>query len=644
MKPYSAKRAGALQCILGRPSLAVVAFSLAFVLVSNGADAQPLNPDAVATLERQASALYAEDDLSGAATSYLELAERSTNETEGGRFAVIAAWIHHQDEDIPERDNALRIAVGKHPDIRPDPSAYSADFLQRLQAIRIEVETTRSNRAISLTTAAQAAVEANKPDQAIQLYQELMELQPERHAVRLQLAVIQLNAGKPSAAAATLAPFSADLALLDPDTQQRTMSLMALARIRSGSLDGISTEIRRVTGKLQRQLWLELASSYERQGLLESAVAAYGSVLEIEPADRQTAILHSRLLSRLGRQRDAESFLINLSETLPASSSVWHELGQVREAMNDNPGAAVAYRRAAELEPTDSVDHEGKVLALVASARLNRDSDPTAASAAIGTALDLYPQRVEPIAMHGRLLSDQDRHEEAIAQVKKAVSMAPDRIDLRNLLGNSHYLAGQYQTAVEVFERLLVDNPELNEVRANLELARSLIADQGLTAEQGPRAKQGGAGPAANASAASLPAAPTRRAWSTGGGVSLGAGKLGAAGAADSAGARREERLPAAETNEAPGAKSQGTRSLALGLELSPFRWSQTGRNVIRVERVELDSKASRCGLEAGDLMIRVGGASTASSASVERAMRGDTTGLRLDIVRADRPMALVCI
>ena len=622
----ASQRCGRGPCVPRRASVLVIV-CIAWLGGASSAQAQSLTAEAATELEQVASTLYAEDDLSGAAAAYLELAKGSATRGQRGHFAILAAWIQHQDEKFSQRDQALTLAVEQDPDVRPEPSAFSADFLQRLQAIRINVEAERSTRAASLMDGARAAVAVNNPTEAARLYQELMALQPDRHAVRIQLAVLQLNDGDPRAAAQTLAPFKRDLAVLDPEIQQRTMSLMALARIRSGDLDGITNEIQRVTGSLQRQLWLELASSYERRERWDGAVAAYGSVLEIDPLDRRTAILRSQLLSRLGRHRDAESFLINLRETLPDSNAVWHELGIVRESMDDLLGAASAYRRAASLDPKDDVDQEGRLQALVAGARLQRKSDPVAARTAIGRALELHPERAEPLAMHGRLLSDQGRHTEAIAQVEAATALAPERIDLRNLLGNSHYLAEDYEQAIAVFEALLKEHPDLTAVRTNLELAQAAS----LNARVQPTS-----GSIQRSRTRTTPSAPTRVAQTS---------QQQTEPPRNTPPPRTEPQTNVSRpTSPTPGTAPASSSTLSLGLTLSPYRWAQTGRNVIRIDTVAGESKGERCGLEAGDLIIRVGGASTDTTGKVEQAMGGDTSGLRLDIVRADRPIALVCI
>ncbi len=555
-------------------------------------------------LEAQAQKLYDSDDLAGAAALYLELANQTLSVSDRGRFALFAAWILHQTSDLEGRDHAIRLALLSDPALSPSDSAFSAVFLQRVQQVRSDLERDHAQRAYDLTLAAQEALTGKRTSEAIRLYQELLELQPDNLAVRLQLAVTQLNDNLPLDSLRALDPLVRSLETLEPETQQRVVGLHSLARIRSGDLADIESSIRRFTGPSQKQLWLELAAAYQREERWDEAARSYGFVLEIDPADRQTAIYRSQLLGRLGQWRDAEAFLINTSETLPDSAAVWNELGLVRQRLGDTPGAIAAFQRAGNAVDDDPVDRSAREQALASLANELRTSSGAGAREAIDQALTLNPDSINALVVSARLYADQQDHESARRELERAVRLAPERSDVVNSLGNSLYLAGRWQQAIDVFETLLARPSDLSAqgrdaVRENLANARKQLEQHQATS--GAASSSARAATSGDTTAVVVGSTPTKT----------------------------------------PVPSSAG--ELKLGLEMESFQWARTGRTVIRVRSVAGDSKGERCGILPGDLVIRIDGQGVTDPESVKRLLSARTSGVRVDLVREDQPLLLVC-
>lgn len=580
----------------------------AMLLLSAGLVAGQLDGQ-ISDAEARARALYAQDELAAAAEAYLELAANTPADVAAAQFAARAAWIHHQENALGERDEALRAALRRDPSIRLDETAHDATFLQKLEEVRIEIEAERSLTLQNLVGRAGAAQSAGRWAESAQLYGELLEIEPANVPARLRHALTLINAGSPGAADATLEMLRQSIETLDPEVQREVRFLGAMARIRSGRLDGVEPVIQRMPADRQRQLWLALADQHQRSESWEAAIETFGRVLEMTPDDRQTAIYRARLLGQLGRWSEAESSLINLSETLPRSAAVWNELGRVRLRLSDRPGALAAFRRAADLSEGDETDQIARAAALVATADALRSDDPDAAKQALDRATAIAPNDPDVLAMQSRLATDRGAHEQAIGFAQRALQAAPGRVDLRNLSGNAYYQAGRMDEAIQVFESLLADEPGLDAARENLELARR--------ANQGPRETP--SQPARSDAPRQAEVAPTLV-------------------------VNPSPREPASEPSATSTAPSPDTSNLPIGLEVVVHRWERAGRNVLRVQSVDPSSKANRCGIQQGDLLIRLESQLLDAPDELLKMLGGQTSGLRFDIVREGEPRTLVCV
>ena len=600
--------------------------------------------DAPTDGEARARALYARDDLQAAGAAYLALADTNTSDVEAARFASRAAWIYHQDGTFGPRDEALRTALRRDPALRLDEASHDAAFLQRLEEVRIEIEAERSLALQNLIARAGSAQNAGRWEESSRLYAELLELEPDNVPARLRHALTLINAGQPGAADATLGILRDSMETLDPEVQREVRFLGAMARIRNGTLDGVEPVIQRMPADRQRQLWLALADQHQRNQAWEDAIETFGRVLEMTPDDRQTAIYRARLLGQLDRWPEAESFLFNLSETLPDSAAVWNELGRVRQQLGDVPGALGAFRRAASTEPADETDRLARVSALVGAAGLLRTEDPAAAAEYVSLAAAASPSDPDVLAMQSRLATSRGEHDRGVELANAARSAAPDRVDLRNLVGNAYYQAGRMREAISAFEDLLEDHPNLAAVRENLELAREAGARSAgatpsvsqppptatpPTAPSSNTAQQpAGAQPAATAGPASPRTNPAQAAASQ-----TSTERSTSSPSRDASRGVEDRRQPSPDASELP-----------IGIVAVPHRWERTGRNVLRVESVEEVGKGARCGIQSGDLLIRLDGQPLDDSDAMERKLEGATSGIRFDIVRDGKPMALVCV
>jgi tetratricopeptide (TPR) repeat protein len=124
------------------------------------------------------------------------------------------------------------------------------------------------------------------------------------------------------------------------------------------------------------------------------------------------------------------------------SAGMWFERALLLEERHDVVGAAAAYRRAIELDPSmaDASINLGRLV--------HQDGDPREAARLYHSALMYCPD--DPIAHYNLALAmeDQDHRQEAVSHYQRAVSLAPDFADAHFNLSRLFERMGLHRQAV----------------------------------------------------------------------------------------------------------------------------------------------------------------------------------------------------
>jgi tetratricopeptide (TPR) repeat protein len=158
----------------------------------------------------------------------------------------------------------------------------------------------------------------------------------------------------------------------------------------------------------QREVFIEKARTLDQAGHRPQTSAAWQAILKVVPDNAEAAARLGRLTWEDGELAGAAALLERAAASDDAPSSLWFDLGLVRQDLHDHTGAAAAYRKAIELKP----DHAEAALNL--GVVLQELGDLDGAMRAYAQAYRLRPQTFGTIAMaltsapHGRLWLDEE--------------------------------------------------------------------------------------------------------------------------------------------------------------------------------------------------------------------------------------------
>jgi tetratricopeptide (TPR) repeat protein len=112
------------------------------------------------------------------------------------------------------------------------------------------------------------------------------------------------------------------------------------------------------TGRQQQLQTQQMATQYQdkamaavNQGNLAVAITWYEAALSVHETPQVRTSL-GRVYYDLGRYAEAETQERRAIAVGPGYSPAWYALGEVLAARGDRPGAAAAFRRSMELEPS----------------------------------------------------------------------------------------------------------------------------------------------------------------------------------------------------------------------------------------------------------------------------------------------------
>jgi len=159
------------------------------------------------------------------------------------------------------------------------------------------------------------------------------------------------------------------------------------------------------------------------------------------------------LLASEKQSRAAQAELEHANLLQPQTFEILYNLGEVCSRDGDYANAELALNRALKLKP-DSTE------TLLLLARVDSDQKkPVDALDLLVRAHKLAPQNTDVIYSLARVIMSQNYYEDSIPLLESGLKISPQRADLHAALGESYFMSGKAEKAIEEFKQLIDMDP-----------------------------------------------------------------------------------------------------------------------------------------------------------------------------------------
>ena len=197
------------------------------------------------------------------------------------------------------------------------------------------------------------------------------------------------------------------------------------------------------------QAQVNLVRAYLQTHRTGAALRTANDVAEHNRNDVQVQFSLGALMASEHQYKTAQRFLEQAASLQPESFEILYNLAQVLLRTGENARAELILSRATRLQP-DNAD----ALYLLAQS-YSGQSRPLDALDALVRARKIAPDNVDIISLTAQITMSQNYFEDAIPLLESGLKIAPRRPDLLAALGQSYFMAGKTEKAIEQFNLLL---------------------------------------------------------------------------------------------------------------------------------------------------------------------------------------------
>ena len=205
------------------------------------------------------------------------------------------------------------------------------------------------------------------------------------------------------------------------------------------------------------------AEILQANGELDNAIAAYQTLLDVNPADEAALYQMARAFQQQGKLDDAIPAFQALLKVNPAYPNAWNDLGRTFQKQSKLDEALAAFKKQTEATPDHADAWNNLGLALKQQGKL------TDALAAFQKQVEVKPHHADAWFNLGDTLWKQGKVKEALAAFQQQLAVNPSHAMVfqeMKMIGLSLSMQGlfgdkkQFNSAISVFQTLLAMNPK----------------------------------------------------------------------------------------------------------------------------------------------------------------------------------------
>ena len=216
---------------------------------------------------------------------------------------------------------------------------------------------------------------------------------------------------------------------------------------------------------LLRSQDLTKGQDFLKKGQYNDAVIFFSRILQSYPEN--PAVLNG-LAEAQHRSGDPMTAIENYKKSLalnPKQLDPWISTGNIHYYHQQFPEAEVSYRRATRLDPGNARAHNNLASVLKEQKKMDQ------AIIHFEKAFELDPKYALACRNLGDIYLRQGKSDLAIQWLKTAGDLDPDNMRGQYWLGKALYLSGKFDSARDLYLRILVNKPNLHSVHHDLGLA-----------------------------------------------------------------------------------------------------------------------------------------------------------------------------
>jgi Flp pilus assembly protein TadD len=197
------------------------------------------------------------------------------------------------------------------------------------------------------------------------------------------------------------------------------------------------------------------AKQYASQKAFEQALTKVDAALEINKKNPAYWLTKAMILDQLGRYVDVEPVWELITTLIPTNAAGWFYLGKTRAHLKKRKEAIDAYKKALEIKPNGLeamvnladllMDHKTEYDHFILQAAIEE------ACTIMRRAIEIAPNRIEPLTEMGLALMRLGKLQDALPYFEKALDIAPTHS--HTIVNNAfcHYQLGNFAEAERIY-------------------------------------------------------------------------------------------------------------------------------------------------------------------------------------------------
>ena len=199
----------------------------------------------------------------------------------------------------------------------------------------------------------------------------------------------------------------------------------------------------------------QVAENYVRNNFFLKAIAVYKKILNADPNNLEINSTVASLYARQGLSIDARNQYLRVASLLEQEGKTKESLDAYEKIVELDPSNADIQRKLAALHLAEGAEDKAHAHWIGAAKAQVRSGDFAGASVSYGRALQLVPLAEEAMKGFLECCVKTGNLRPALEQLKKSVEMAPQSLDMREMLGSAYLESGDIHAAAKAFQMVV---------------------------------------------------------------------------------------------------------------------------------------------------------------------------------------------